>query len=340
MKLGKRERPYFGEAPCEAKYKSSGEACRNVAYYEQDGRWLCGVHTDKNKRKDAFKKNPRAEEIRDAKMRERASVARETAATRLDQLHPLPCAITASPFGGMMKEWAFEPIPGWAPIFPNNKHGHGFSYGFGDFSVLSPMKLGPVVHGQRDLPLAMSIENYHQYNKVFSQDVKHMKDCDCPRSREWPHKRPAPCFYKLRFEGYRDPTPHRHKYPKEKGSAKNANIPLYSVHVDANGVERHYSYVESRYFYCNQMEMLALRSGAILRLVQMARAGFQLQIVGYDAYQPNGTDKETLYRHYCDPSRPFGHEVVILTLVLALYEGWIEEEVPWHRYWKEHQGIY
>jgi hypothetical protein len=36
----------------------------------------------------------------------------------------------------------------------------------GDFSALSPMKLGPVMHGQKDVPPATSIENYHQFNKV------------------------------------------------------------------------------------------------------------------------------------------------------------------------------
>jgi hypothetical protein len=39
-----------------------------------------------------------------------------------------------------------------------------------------------------------------------------------------------------------------------------------------------------------------------------------VQICGYDACTPNALD--TLYRRCCDPSRPFGHEMVILTLLL------------------------
>ena len=242
-------------------------------------------------------------------------------------------------------------MPGWLPIFPNNKHGHGFNYGMGDFSGLSPMKLGPVLHGQKDVPPATSIENYHQFNKVYVQELQDGVPCDCPRAGEWAHFKPIPEFYTLRNNGYRDPKPHRRKFSlKEikdgkvkageevKGNAFHKNAPVYSVHVDPDGTERHFTYVESRYFYCLQMEKLAKATPAFARLQKYKGAGYKLQIVGYDAYRPDGIDAETLYRHYCDPARPFGHEMVILALLALDTEP--RARYPWNRYYDEHPAVY
>ena len=56
-------------------------------------------------------------------------------------------------------------------------------------------------------------------------------------------------------------------------------------------------------------------------------------ICGYDAYQP---DPAKLYEHYCDPSRPFGHELVLYTL-LSVKD---REDYPWRRYYREHSELY
>jgi len=64
--------------------------------------------------------------------------------------------------------------------------------------------------------------------------------------------------------------------------------------------------------------------------------GYALQIVGYDAYTPRATDPDTLYEHYLDETRPFGHEMVILTM-LCVDDT---EQRPWNRFRREHAEIY
>lgn len=46
---------------------------------------------------------------------------------------------------------------------------------------------------------------------------------------------------------------------------------------------------------------------------------------------------DEMYRIYCDPSHPFGHERV-LYMLLALHG--MEEELPWWRYYREHSDVY
>jgi hypothetical protein len=185
--------------------------------------------------------------------------------------------------------------------------------------------------------------------QVYAQELQEGVPCDCVRAKEWKHLKPIPEFYVLRNNGYRDPKPHRRKFSlkeikegKEKnggekvakGNAFHKNAPVYSVHVDPDGMERHFTYVESRYFYCKQMEKLVAERPAFARLQKYKASGYKLQIVGYDAYRPEGIDADTLYRHYCDPEHPFGHEMVLLTL-LAL-----DADYPWNRYYRDHAAVY
>jgi len=336
---------YAGELKCCAQYGKSKEPCREWArYVATDGskRLLCGVHSRKGKRSD-LPLNPKASEIREAVLAQRIEEAATFAAQRLAS--HAPRLVTAATFDGMLREYSFVPAPGHLPIFPNNKHGHGFGYGF-DFSALSPMKLGPVRHGQPSLPDAQSIENYHQFNKVFPNELLIDVVCECARSAEWAHFKAAPVFYAKRLEAYGDPVPHRHKYASAElkkankdyvGKAK-VNKPMYSVHETPTGEERHYTYLESRYFYCHQMETLisSTRPAQWSQLLDLLVRGYALQIVGYDAYTPRATDPDTLYEHYLDETRPFGHEMVILTM-LCVDDT---EQRPWNRFRREHAEIY
>lgn len=218
-----------------------------------------------------------------------------------------------------------KPVPteGYDPIFPNNWHGHAFGYGTGDFSSLSPMQLGPVVIDGK--ATAKNIENYYQFAKVFPNELLVEKVEDCPCRSDFKHARPSELFFTNRDKAYADPVPHRHK--------KKGVTPAYSCYED-----RHYTYVESRWFYCIEMERLAKPTDAFKKLVHMyENDGRSLEIFGYDAYVPNGTDHESLYKHYIDPKRPFGHEMVLLTMI-ALGEHY--ELYPWNRYRREHVEIY
>lgn len=306
---------YFGETTCVSKYKN-GKPCTNLAYYVGQ---LCGVHSKKNQRKE-LPKNPKASEIEAAKKKEKIAKA------MIPTDHP---QITATKMR-MMK--TPEPKEGFLLVCPNNKHSHNYGYP-GDYSSLSPMRLGPVENG-----LAKNIENYHQFAKVFPQEMS-TELCDC--GRPFTHYKALPSFYEARMKAYQDDIPHRHKFDAKDIKKQNkdyvkgnvVNIPMYSVQFTPE--ERHFSYVESRWFYCHQMEVLATPTKAFQELLELYHKGHSLDIHGYDAYEPMGTDPESLYKHYCDESRPFGHEMVILTLLVLK-----PEDYPWTRYRKEHQDVY
>jgi hypothetical protein len=96
--------------------------------------------------------------------------------------------------------------------------------------------------------------------------------------------------------------------------------------------EKRYSYVESRYFYCHYYEILAKRTADYAKLQRYLDEGINLLIVGYDGYNVT----KDLYEHYVDPLKPFGHELVLYTMLM------VEDPVhyPWNRYKQEHAQLY
>lgn len=196
--------------------------------------------------------------------------------------------------------------PGAVMIFPNNRHGQHPFAAF-DCSGLSPMRLGPVEHGQPGLPPAVNIENFHQGSKVYQEEVD--KDGN-----------PTDLYYKNRRDFYLDPIPHRHKYMGDSTTG-NKNIPLYFLWVSKDGKENRLTYVESRQFYCTFYERLVTVQPAFLRLKQMWISGYDIEICGYDGHPMPENDVEAAY---LDSTKPFGHERVLAAILL--------EKCPWHKY--------
>lgn len=303
--------PFFGQSTCTGKTKN-GRPCENAAYYSvpsplTNSRMIrCGVHSKKGKRKE-LKKDPNAKRKRENELKEHAETVEKKRKT--DERGEITC----------VKMRMMKPVPlreGFLLVFPNNRHQNRVD-GFGCAS-LSPMQLGPVKHGQKGLPDALTIENYHQFNKCFPVEVDEKND-------------PLPVLYEKQKKAYQDPVPHRHKYKREeilKMGCANANTPLFSIHLDQDGKERRYSYVDSRFFYCVWYEKLATQTDDFKRLKEKFDSGYSLCICGYDAYPPT----KDLYDHYCDPSRPFGHELVLYSLLVG--------EKPWRRYFEENKEKY
>lgn len=309
-KRKREEEIYYGEQVC------CRDRCTNKAYYKIGDEIYCGVHSHSQKsERTELPKNPRAKLLRRERLVEWEQLveqaARENAAAgRRGRLTVSKLRMMRDP----------DHTDGVRNIFPNNKH-QNREDGFG-CSSLSPMRLGPVIHGQPLVTVALSIENYHQFSKVFERDVRRTGDT----------VELLPAFFDARNAGFADPVPHRHKYPDERGQDGNRNVPLFSYHVKPNGVGQRYSYLESRYFYCNQYELLAKQTQDFRTLKQQLDAGYNLQIVGYDGYAVTATPWE----HYNDTSRPFGHELVLYCL-LAIEDP---DEYPWRRFFQENKALY
>lgn len=287
--------PKYGTVPCQATYgsgKMKGQGCRNMAYFEYNGRYLCGVHCKAANRTELTKMTATESKTqKDGKtevMWESAKLLAQVNAKSSKQGD-----IVLVKMVGMFPRVA--PRSGYLNVYPNFKSNW---QGIGvNLPQLSPMSLGPVNHGQPGLPPACNIENFHQGSKLYAEEEKDGS------------------FVPNRLKFYRDPVPHRHKF------AGAANAPLYFVWLDAKEVEHHLTYVESRQFYCNFYERLVQQQAGYTNLCKLVNDGYNLQICGPDAYPMGvgGIDKT-----YQDPSHPFGHERVLYTMLTQPEASW-----PW-----------
>lgn len=316
----KRQPPYesvfFGEISCSARLKVRNASCSNMAYFVAGGLLLCGLHARRKPDATLLIKNPNKQAlIQDKRKRERVIIEDVAFANLRSNQRGLLIVSKLR----MMR--APEDHPGYMKVFPNNRHG-GRKDGLGCPS-LSPMRLGPVNHGQPGLPPALLLENWHQSNKVFPAEVDETGE-------------PNEAWAKLQLEMYLSPEPARHK-PAARTTAGNTNEPLYSVWVLPDGTRKKCTYIESRQFYCGFYERLANAVGSeasedLETLRTCLTSGYNLQIVGYDAHpidlRNSSSIADNLEKLYLDPSEPFGHELVLYTL-LAIPDPM---DYPWRRH--------
>lgn len=189
--------------------------------------------------------------------------------------------------------------PGYLAVFPN-RDDENRSDGLG-ISCLSPMLLGPVNHVMKNFPPAENLENYYQFAKVY--------DGYDPR---------------IRINGYID------KEGKRHGSHGKGTEILYSVYYSLTGEERKYNYIQSRFFYCHYYEKLS--KAGIEKLRSVVNDGYNIQIFGYDGHEI----EKTLNEYYEDESLPFGHEMVIYS-ILTIDDP---EQYPWNIYKEKHADLY
>lgn len=306
---------YYGEVECSA-LKKNGESCKNKAYYtdSQTQKYVCGVHC-KKERRITLPINPNAEENKKSLIDEWLVTIDEVAEQnrKSGNLGNLTCQKMY-----MMK----NPIlnDGVLNIYPNYKH-QNRTDGIG-YKCLSPKDIGPIHHNQPGLPPALNLENFHQGSKCFSSET----DGD----------RPSTDFYKNQIAMFLDPNPHRHKMTVDKNS-KNKNIPEYFVWIDQDKTEHHLTYIESRQFYCNFYERAVLNMDKFWEILDYLKKGYNICICGYDAFSvkhPN-TKRElrkTLEKHYLDDSRPFGHELVLYSLLMYHLLRVSKKRWVWRKY--------
>lgn len=291
---------YYGDIICQNKTR----ACKNKAYYILDGNYLCGVHSRKGDRLQLPKRTKQDQnKIKMELINNRNEIIAKHSQDNVKNGKKGSVVMTKM---YMMKEPEY--IEGYLSVFPNYKHQNRVD-GYGCMK-LSPKYLGPVKHGQPNLPDSLNLENFHQFSKCFKEEVDEKNN-------------PTELYYENRLRGYLDPKPHRHKY---KGNDKNKNIPLYFIWVDNNNKEHRLNYIESRQFYCNFYERLASVEADYIKLKNMIDNGYNLNITGYDANKIDDSVNlvESIEKEYLDPKKPFGHEKVLYTMLLLnpIYYPW------------------
>ncbi len=281
---------YHGECIC------ARSGCNRTAYYTHRGRVRCGYCSNKSSRK-ALPKNPqKANNLARAYIAHQASVTAEARANvAAGKRGTVTCCKMAMVQG---QQPVF--VEGVMNVFPNYKHKN--RYGGWGLPALSPKSMGPVEHPQPGLPPAKNLENFHQFSKLFPGEA--MQD-----------------FRKSQEAAFRDPEPHRHK-PQAllKKAGANKNIPACWIWTRADGTVVGKSYIECRQFYCNYYDRFATESDEYPALVKALDDGVNLRICGFDGFMPD----KTVMDHYLDDSRPFGHELVLYTMLTLPEAKW-----PW-----------
>lgn len=332
--------PFHGQTPCEGIVKKSGAKCTNQAYYEQNGKYLCGVHSSTKKQRTTLKVDPQKKEKRalelafwESEVEEAAMVHRANGKRGYVKIAKLL----------MMK--AAPHTAGCRNVFPNYRHGDRVD-GYG-CKTLSPKDLGPVEHEMLGWPDAKNLENYHQGAKIFLNEVEKRDSHDNDPNNYYKYVI-KPDAIALRKKMYLDPIPYRHKfdYPEMKKMVmdkKNLNKPLFSLfyHQTKAGATRRFSYLECRYFYCHFYEVLTRMNEELDNLREMIKQGYNLCLTGYDGREIKKLSasenlQDCLYRYYQDDSKPYGHELVLYTLLVLCNPM----DYPWNRFRQDHLGLY
>ena len=347
QKKRSRNAPFHGQVICEAVIKKTKAKCSNKAYYEQQGKYYCGVHSSTKKQRTKLVVDPQKDEKRRLEL-VRWKVDVEEVAT-VNQANGKKGHVRV----GKLRMMRAPPhVAGYLKVFPNFRHGKRVD-GFG-CKTLSPKDLGPVKHGMLDWPDAENLENYHQGAKIFLNEViineeeytsQEEKEADSLFDLDYTIR---PEAIDLRKKMYLDPIPYRHKfkYPAMKkvvADSTNLNKPLFSVyyHQYLEGKERRFTYLQCRYFYCHWYQVLTLYNAELENLQDKIKHGYNLHVLGYDGREVerlSSTESlsDCLYRYYLDESKPYGHELVLYTL-LVLSDS---KDYPWNRFYRNHPGLY
>lgn len=316
------EVPYHGEATCGV-LKKDGKACSNKAYYAINGDtpvYACGVHSKPNNRTTLIE-NPRKGEI----IQERIATAQSEAEriAHINQHEGKRGQVIVSQLKVMKTP---EQVKGFILVFPNHSDKNRI-IGLG-MPELSPMDI-TINHSQPDLP-PTTLENFHQGNKCYlSESVD---------------GEPSAIFFENQKKMYEDDKPHRHKIlcwltdeekkalKQEKKTEKNkkAEKPteqekdrvLYSVFWK-DGKMLKLNYAEGRQLYCELYEAVVRELPEYQKLRNLMLDGFNLQICGYDGYPIT----KTLREHYADLDRPFGHELVLASMLMNDMDATVD--LPW-----------
>lgn len=189
------------------------------------------------------------------------------------------------------------------------------------WKALSPMLLGPVRWVERRCKLydypdgllpgcqkidsklmyleALVLENIWQASKVYNIDLD--KEGYIQKS-----------FFERRARFLQETKGHRRVLPKSKG---------YPVSAYFDG--RLFNYLESRAIYCHLYEKLVSETSEFKSLQELLTSGKKLLILGFDGQKMQATP-ENLEQAYANPERPFGHELVICSLLTG-YRPWALE---------------
>jgi hypothetical protein len=188
---------------------------------------------------------------------------------------------------------------------------------------LSPMLLGDYTYecsqmeiddGEPNSIKVIRFENMWQHCKIWGLDELDIQyftsrklQFDPKNDEHLDHIKPSALFYQRRRKGWASDKGKRRVAHMKHYGGKTAR-PLFSFWKG-----KFYRYIESRMeIYCPVYEQLARNTKAYKDLEKKVSSGKNVLIVGYDGYD---LGNKTLQQCIDDPSRPFGHELVLVAML-------------------------
>jgi len=312
--------PFSGSLPCGQSYasgKRQGERCVEVARYFEEGKFFCGMHSSSSDSiRQALPKRNKEEQVRHQRLQDEKYEALVQDAAQQNR--------KAGRIGEVVlfKKQMLHNVTrqaGYRDYYPNFKDHH--PPGGVGMPLLSPKQPFQVIHGQPHVPIATSIENFHQQSKCYFWETMDQ-------------------FRIHRNAGFQCMEPHRHKTPQSVlHCMKNAGLSVEEqkeeddssrqwrcfVWMDENEQEHELEMSASRQFYCKFYEQYVRNRLEFKQMQDALNRGENIRICGYDA---RPLRKDNYEDEYLDSSRSFGHERVLWTMLKISKES----DWPWRKY--------
>jgi len=173
----------------------------------------------------------------------------------------------------------------------------------GEFRQLMTCNLGPIplkFKGDKTSADVKNVENIWQFSKVFAQDIGL-------------NEKPTPDWFAARLKGWADPKGYQRAKKKQVAGVK----PVFFFW----GREDKLEFIEARKrIFCRVYAMLATRTAAYRKLVELIQKGTNVQILGLEGYD-YVQEQRSLNQCLLDPERGFGPAFVLA--------GLLTKDLPW-----------
>lgn len=280
---------YCGEVTCSAQLASgkpcSSKACFSAISPDTGRNYYCGRHSRKLPEREELPKAPDAKSKR-LYVNSRIKMADDVKAVNAS--HKKRGVISCRKLT-MLKEP--QHLDGYYSVFPNAKAGRL------DMAMpeLSPTLLGPIDHGQPNLPMSKNLENFWQSSKLHEGQT---------------------------FQAFR--TTQARWFESDKPCRESSKKLLGWVWTNDDETTILHTIVEAREFYCTFYERLAKLTQSWQDLLDLVEAGGNVNIIGYTGVSLDDPTPEELERRYLSEKQPFGHELVLVTMLACK-----QHEYPW-----------
>ncbi len=212
-------------------------------------------------------------------------------------------ATAANVSAGRMGQVRLAPLPGMDDEDKTWPHRDGYKNinvgpgSRGDYKQLMPCNLGPIpLRFKSDKTSAdvKNVENIWEFSKVFPKDIG-------------TDEKPTPPWFEARLKGWANPKGYQRARKKVSDDIK----PVFFWW----GKDEKLKFLEARArIFCRVYDSMAVRTLAYRKLVEILKAGTNVQILGLNAYD-YVEEGRSLYECIMDPNRAFGHEFVLAGLL-------------------------